>query len=175
MMELDLAQSGQLQVTLVNPEAQSVSLPNFTAISGDGRSLPQFRDKQFDIVFSNSTIEHVGTLDDQRRMANELSRLGKRFYVQTPNRYFPIEPHFVFPGFQFLPVASRVWLLRHFSLGWYPRIPDREEALREATGIRLMTKAELRQLFPEAAIFEERYCGMTKSFVVYSACAGNKE
>ncbi len=168
MMGLDWSRQSDLHITLLNPEAQSVSLPNFTAVAGDGRSLAQFRDGQFDVVFSNSTIEHVGALEDQRLMANEVRRVGKSYYVQTPNRYFPIEPHFVFPFFQFLPVGLKIWLLRHFSLGWFSRIPDREMARREATGIRLMTRAEVRQLFPEAIIFEERFCGMTKSFVAYA-------
>jgi SAM-dependent methyltransferase len=121
MMGID-ASGSDLHVTMVNLEPQSASRPNFTCIIGDGRHLPQFPDKSFDIVFSNSTIEHVGTIEDQRRMAAEVRRIGKRYYVQTPNRNFPIEPHFLFPWFQFLPVPSRVWLMRHLSLGWVARI-----------------------------------------------------
>jgi ubiquinone/menaquinone biosynthesis C-methylase UbiE len=88
-----------VDITLLNPELSESAPSNFTAFVGDGRSMPQFEDHQFDIVFSNSTIEHVGSIDDQRAMAREIVRVGRKYYVQTPNRYFPIEPHFVFPFF----------------------------------------------------------------------------
>ena len=68
MMGSDLLRNADLKVTLLNTEKQSVSLANFAALTGDGRSMPQFGDKQFDIVFSNSTIEHVGTLEDQQHI-----------------------------------------------------------------------------------------------------------
>lgn len=154
-------------ITLLNTETYAVSRPNFTALVGDGRTMPQFADQQFDIVFSNSTIEHVGDFADQQRMANEVRRIGRRYYIQTPNRYFPIEPHFLFPLFQFLPITWRVWLVQHFNLGWYSRIPDYRRALAEVTSIRLLSKAELLQLFPEATIFEEKFFGLVKSFVAY--------
>jgi hypothetical protein len=171
MVAGDLLQTDDLRITLLNVEEPSVSHPSFTGIRGDGRSLPQMADGQFDVVFSNSTIEHVGTLDDQHQMAREVRRVGKRYYVQTPNRRFPIEPHFLFPGFQYLPVRGRAWLLRHFRLGWFEKTPDPQEALRQVTGIRLLTKTEVRRLFPEANIFEERWCGLTKSFVAFTpAC-----
>lgn len=154
-------------ITLLNTETYAVSRPNFTALVGDGRTMPQFADQQFDIVFSNSTIEHVGDFADQQRMANEVRRIGRRYYIQTPNRYFPIEPHFLFPLFQFLPITWRVWLVQHFNLGWYSRIPDYRRALAEVTSIRLLSKAEFLQLFPEARIFEEKFFGLVKSFVAY--------
>jgi SAM-dependent methyltransferase len=168
MMLAGVELKAQLHITLVNPEAHEVSRPNFTAMIGDGRAMPQFRDQQFDIVFSNSTIEHVGDLDDQRRMAGEVRRLGRRYYVQTPNRLFPIEPHFLFPAFQFLPMAWRVWLVQHFSLGWFPRIRDRRGALEAVTGIRLMNRREVEELFPDATIYEEKWHGLIKSFVAYT-------
>jgi hypothetical protein len=168
LMTAGLSLDPQLHITLLNTESPPVPRPNFTALVGDGRALPQFADNQFDIVFSNSTIEHVGTFVDQRRMADEVRRLGRRYYIQTPNRYFPIEPHFVFPFFQFLPIALRVWLIQHFNLGWHSRIYDRQAALREVTSIRLLTGGEFAQLFPEATIFEEKFYGLVKSFVAYS-------
>jgi hypothetical protein len=167
MMTAGLSLDPQLHITLLNTEATPVPRPNFRALVGDGRAMPQFADHQFDIVFSNSTIEHVGPFADQRRMADEVRRIGRRYYIQTPNRYFPIEPHFVFPFFQFLPIALRVWLIQHFNLGWYSRIQDRQAALREVTGIRLLSRGEFAQLFPEATIFEEKFYGLVKSFVAY--------
>lgn len=157
----------RLEITLLNVEDNASTHSNFTTLVGDGRAMPQFADGQFDIVFSNSTIEHVGDYSDQQQMASEVRRVGRKYYVQTPNRYFPIEPHFVFPFFQFLPIAARAWMLERYTLGWMPRQPTRAAALREVRGIRLLGKAEMRHLFPDGDILEERYLGLVKSFVAW--------
>jgi hypothetical protein len=149
-----------------------VSGPPFSSVAGDARAMPEFADAEFDVVFSNSVIEHVGGLEDQRRMAEEIQRVGRRFFVQTPNRRFPIEPHTVFPLFQFLPLAARVSLVRRFQLGWIPRTPDARAARGRICSIRLLTRAEFGELFPGATIHRERVCGLTKSFV---ACGGFAE
>lgn len=161
---MGFAPTADLAITLLNVEPASVTLPHFTAMRGDARDMRGFADGEFDLVFSNSVIEHVGGLDDQRRMAAEVRRVGRRYCVQTPNRNFPIEPHFVFPFFQFLPVRARVGLVRRFSLGWYPRMPDAMLARREVEAIRLLTKAEFAALFPGARMHEERVLGVVKSF-----------
>jgi hypothetical protein len=129
--------------------------------------MPEFGDKQFDVVFSNSVIEHVGDFADQRRMADEVQRVGRRYYVQTPNRYFPMEPHFLFPLFGVLPIPVRAFLLRHLSLGWYTKIGDRAESFRVARSIRLLTRRELLSLFPGAQLVRERVAGLTKSYTVF--------
>lgn len=157
----------RLHLTLVNLERFEGAHERMTLVTGDARSLPEYGDGQFDVVYSNSTIEHVGSLEDQRSMAREVQRIGKAFCVQTPNRYFPIEPHFVFPMFQFLPLSTRASLLQHFNLGWMKRTPERAEAIARVSEIRLMTLREVRQLFPGANVFEEQYLGLTKSFVAY--------
>lgn len=137
------------------------------SVVGDARSMPQFGDGEFDIVFSNSVIEHVGGCDDQAQMAAEIVRVGRRHFVQTPNRHFPIEPHFLFPGFQFLPISARVWLLSHFDLPGYRRIPDRDQARSAVTSIRLLDRKEFCRLFPRSSLYVERFGGLAKSFVAY--------
>lgn len=154
-----------LTIVLLNPKPQPVSKPGFEAVIGDGRALA-FPDRSYDVVFSNSVIEHVGDLAEQQRMAHEIRRVGARYYVQTPNKWFPIEPHFVFPGFQFLPVAVRTELLLRFKLGWYPKMSDRAAARHAASSIRLMTEGEMRRLFPGGTIHRESFVGLTKSLIV---------
>ena len=168
MMIANVSFSQQIVVTLLNSEPVISTRPNFIALVGDGRAMPQFGDYQFDIVFSNSTIEHVGNIEDQRAMANEIMRVGQKYYIQTPNRYFPIEPHFVFPFFQFLPISLRIWLVQHFDLGWFPKIPNRSEAMKEVSSIRLLNGSEVETLFPNATIFREKFWHITKSFVAYT-------
>ncbi len=156
----------QALITLVNLQAKETKYENLKNFAGDARNLQQFEDNSFDVAFSNSVIEHVGSFNDQMMMVNEMRRLSPRLYLQTPNRYFPLEPHFLFPFFQFLPICIRVWLLLNFQLGWYPRYSNRVEATQVATSIRLMTLSELRRLFPKATIIKEKVLFFTKSYVV---------
>ena len=56
------------------------------------KPLP-FSDQEFDIVTSNAVLEHVGSVDNQRRFLEELFRVGRRIFVTVPHRLFPIEHH----------------------------------------------------------------------------------
>lgn len=132
---------------------------------GDARHM-DFASRSFDLVFSNSVIEHVGGFADQKRMADEVRRVGERFMIQTPNRYFPMEPHFVFPMFQFLPMSIKVYLLIKFRLGWVEKGHDAQHAREIVESIRLLSKKELCEMFPGARIYKEKFFGMTKSFIV---------
>lgn len=160
------AQNLEVEVTLLNVTAQPVTSPRFTSVAGDARSL-DYDDNSFDVVFSNSVIEHVGDHADQQRMAEEVRRVGARYFVQTPNRWFPIEPHFLVPLFQFLPVRLRVWLVRHRALGWHERASSREEAHEMVTSIRLLGRRRFVSLFPDGTLHRERLLGLTKSFIIY--------
>ncbi len=164
MMGLDT--KDQVFITLLNLTQDNVTLPQATSIVGDARSI-QAEDHSFDIVFSNSVIEHVGSYQDQLQMANEVRRVGRCYFIQTPNRYFPLEPHFLFPFFQFLPISLRVLLLQNFKLGWLEKTPDVQKARGIVESIRLLSKKEFKTLFPNAPIFEEKALGLTKSFVAY--------
>ncbi|MDQ6770487.1 MAG: class I SAM-dependent methyltransferase [Gemmatimonadota bacterium] len=163
---------GGLRVTLLNLETQPVSGSRFESVAGDARDLSRYSDASFDVVFSNSVIEHLGpSFGDQQRMANEIRRVGQRYFVQTPNRHFPIEPHFLTPGFQFFPVSARVWAVTHFDVGWYKKFADGDAARREVESISLLTERQVHKLFPGALIYKEKFLGLTKSFVAYGGWA----
>ena len=153
-------------ITLLNLTHEQVAIPNITSVVGDARELG-YDDDSFDIVFSNSVIEHVGGHAHQLKMAKEAMRVGKRHFIQTPNRYFPLEPHFLFPFFQFLPVVVRLRLLQRFNLGWFPRTPEPAKAREIIESIRLLGKNEFLTLFPGSQLYEEKVLGMTKSFIAY--------
>lgn len=154
-------------ITLVNLTIEKVSHSNFRAIIGDARFLPQFEDKQFDLVFSNSVIEHVGNFEEQRRMANEIKRLGKKYFIQTPNRNFPIEPHFLFPFFQFLPARIQVFLVTHWPIGRYPKITSKENAMQVISSVNLLSVSQIKKLFNTSRIYYERIFGLIKSIIVF--------
>jgi hypothetical protein len=153
-----------IRVTLLNIEHQETSGRQFVSAVGDARSMPQYGRESYDVVFSNSVIEHVGDYENQRRMANEIRRVGKRYFVQTPNKRFPLEPHFLFPFFQYLPLGTRAWLVNRFDVGWYRKIPDRDRARAEVESIQLLTRKRFAALFPGATIHDEKLFGLTKSF-----------
>lgn len=163
---MEIGKDDQVFITLLNLNEDKITMPNMTSIVGDARQIDA-EDSAFDVVFSNSVIEHVGTYADQLQMAKETMRVGKRYFIQTPNKYFPIEPHFLFPFFQFLPIAVRVALLQRFRLGWFPRESNLGKARRIVESIRLLDKGDFVKLFPTASIYEEKILGITKSFVAY--------
>ncbi len=164
---LELAKDG-VKVIILNVKIEPSDDPRFESRVGDARDLSAFANKSVDVVYSNSVIEHVGTFEDQRKMAAEVRRVAKRYFIQTPNAWFPIEPHFLFPGFQFMPLAVRTFLLTRFRLGWLPRERDRARAREIVASVRLLDARQMRSLFPEAAIHRERFLGLSKSLTAYS-------
>ncbi len=157
----------QLTVLNMNPLEVSGEYLNIKTFVGDARNMKDFADGEFDVIFSNSVIEHVGDYRDQDLMAREIVRIGKQYFIQTPNLYFPIEPHFVFPLFQFFPRELKFWLVTHFKLGWYERVTDEKAAWELVNEVRLLSKDEFKSIFPNAAIYQEKVFGLTKSFIAY--------
>jgi hypothetical protein len=163
-----LVDQPDVHITILNLQREECSYKNVRNVVGDARDMRHFHDCQFDIVYSNSVIEHVGSIDQMAKMASEVRRVGRRYFVQTPYRYFPIEPHFVFPLFQFLPFSIRTLMVQNFSLGWIAKQPDRERAADEVRSINLLSRRDLQFLFPEGRMMEERLLGLTKSLIVHT-------
>jgi 2-polyprenyl-3-methyl-5-hydroxy-6-metoxy-1,4-benzoquinol methylase len=156
-----------ITITLLNLEAPPIVSFPFKAIQGDATNLSSIANKSFDLVFSNSVIEHLFTWENQQKMASEILRVGKWHFIQTPNYWFPIEPHWVFPCFQYLPKTWKIWLTNHFNLGHIPKQKDLGKAQQQVEEIRLLTKQEMKLLFPNSAIYCEKFLGLNKSFVAY--------
>jgi hypothetical protein len=156
------------QITLLNLSKYPTNSPNFTSTVGDASDLSQYPDKSFDVVFSNSVIEHLYTKVNQKKMASEAMRVGKYYFIQTPNYYFPLEPHFLFPGFQFFPKTIRAFLIKRFKLGHISRKQTSEEARRIVDEIRLLTVDEMKGLFPQSLIYKEKVGGLTKSVIAHN-------
>ena len=127
---------------------------------------PGVRSRTYDLVFSNSLIEHVGGHARRAAFADVVRSFAPRYWVQTPYRYFPIEPHWVFPAFQFLPVALRGAVSRTWPLGWaQSRGKARSDAVEEVLNVELLSATEMRHYFPESTLVRERICGVTKSLI----------
>ena len=168
------------QLAPVQPRLVLLNMPRARAdlaaaaqwVAGDGRLLP-FRDGAFDVVFSNSVIEHVGDAASQERFAREVARVGRAYWVQTPNRWFPVEQHLLTPLVHWLPKRWQGAIVRRGTV-WSALTrptPDRREFYIEhfLHDIRLLSFRQVQRLFPGARIVRERFLGITKSLI---ACRG---
>ncbi len=153
------------RLTLLNLGPRPHDLPEgVDYLQGNALALP-CRPGDFDVVFSNSVIEHVGSWDAQQRFARELRRLGGSYWVQTPNYFFPVEPHVLGLGVQFLPRSlARPYVRWCSAWGWFKR-PGRAAVDAELDDVRLLNDSEMRALFPESTILRERVLGLTKSLI----------
>lgn len=152
------------QVTLANIVRETDRDARFAYMECDARQMP-LADGSFDLVYSNSVIEHVGDWADQKACAAEIRRVAPRYFVQTPAKYFPVEPHFFCLFIHWLPTPLYRRLLPYLSLwAWVTKAkgPDIDKAI---AGTRLLTVREMRELFPDAEIVCERFLLMTKSIV----------
>ncbi len=155
-------------VTIVNLEAQDdAEFPWLTSIAGDAcyadRLVP---DQSFDLVFSNSLIEHVGGHHARSALAHVVRSLAPRYLVQTPYRYFPIEPHWIFPAMQFLPLRARAYIAPRWPLG-HTRGWDAQRAFSTVMYTELISATEMREYFPDSRLYWERFAGLPKSMTVF--------
>jgi len=134
-------------------------------IVGNGCHM-SFPDRSYDIVFSNSVMEHVGNWESQKRFASELRRVGKSLWVQTPAYECPVEPHYLAPFVHWLPCSIQRALARWFTpWGWIQR-PTRQEVNAMIATTRLLRKKEVMELFPDCHIEVERFFGVVpKSYI----------
>jgi hypothetical protein len=132
--------------------------------TGDGRDM-RFADQSFDIVFSNSVIEHVGVWKDQQRFAAEVRRVGRQVFVQTPNRWFFVEPHFVALFVHYLPWSLAKRLIRFCSFRALFRSGDNVNLKQLADELGLLSFRQVKELFPDCEIHREKMFGLTKSFI----------
>ena len=157
---------GRIRITLINLETVVIEDTElFRAIIGDACDPDLFEGKIFDFVHSNSVIEHVGDRKRLEQFARNVLRLGRRHYVQTPNFWFPHEPHFRVPVFQWLPASWRVWMLSRWNLGFYTREPEREASRRIVESINLLSGRDMARLFSKSRMKREWLFGLPKSIL----------
>ncbi len=155
------------KITLLNIKISpkdAVFRSKYTYIEGDGTSLP-FKDKSFDIVFSNSVIEHLSTYDNQVKFAKELTRVGKNIWVQTPAKYFFVEPHLIAPFIHFLPKNVQKYLIRYFTVWGLVAKPSQKDIVNFLKEVRMLNYKEMGSLFPECMVQKEFFLGMAKSYI----------
>lgn len=110
--------------------------PQMKFVQADGRNLP-FENQSFDIVFSGAVLEHVGSRNDQKKFISEVLRVGKRIFITTPNKNFPLEVHTGLPFLHFLPVKIYRKILKLLGMDFFAK----EENLN------LLSKRDFARLF----------------------------
>ena len=143
------------------------SLPVHLVV-GDACSPPaDITRDHFDLIYSNSVIEHVGGHSQRRAFADTVHSLGDHHWIQTPYRYFPIEPHWVFPGMQFLPLKLQAQISARWPVGWVQLARDMQfsDHVETVLGVELLSIVALRHYFPQSEVLIERVLKLPKSLI----------
>jgi 2-polyprenyl-3-methyl-5-hydroxy-6-metoxy-1,4-benzoquinol methylase len=143
------------------------SHPAIHAVQGDATDLREFEKGSFDLVFSNSVIEHLYTLEQQQKMALEILRVGKSYFIQTPNVYFPIEAHYALPFAQYYTNGFLYFILTKTKFSRLKKW-NSAEASQYIAEIRLLNAQEMKALFPGASLLKEKVLGLTKSITAHN-------
>lgn len=152
-------------ITVLNVYEESRELPpNIRWVVGNGCSLP-FEDGEFDVVFSNSVIEHLGGHNSQACFASEIRRVGRNYWVQTPDPRFFMEPHYLSPFVHWLPIDLRRKISRNATTWGLLTRPTKEQIQERLDEIRLIAPKEFKGMFPDAEIINERWAGLPKSLI----------
>ena len=161
----DFIAAHNIEIYLLNLFPVPVRKSQFHAHVGDAVDLRAFQDNAFDLVHSNSVIEHVGSWANMWAMAQNVRRLAPFYYVQTPYFWFPFEPHFRFPLFHWMPEQLRCALLMRRTLGFRARQDSVDGAMRSIQGASLLDRKQFKALFPDASHRSEKFGGLTKSLI----------
>lgn len=156
-----------VRITLLNLHLEKTTHPHIQSMIGDATDMKDFENKKFDLVFSNSVIEHLYTFENQQKMANEIQRVGKKYFIQTPNKYFPVEAHYAIPFAQYMPKKLLFTLLTKTKISRFKRW-EPEAAQQYLDEIRLLDKSDMAQLFPQSKLLKEKVLGMTKSLTAHN-------
>jgi SAM-dependent methyltransferase len=170
------AQPSNIYIADINAERvqQGHRRYGFSPIAIPAAGTLPFEDGYFDIVYCSSVIEHVTLPKDQiwleqsdeeferrartsqRQFANEIRRLGRGYYVQTPDRWFPIESHTWLPLVGYMPRTWQKRVIEKTNRYWVKKTnPD----------WCLLSAKEMQEFFPDATIRHERFMGLSKSIM----------
>ena len=160
-------QNERCTIYLLNLEdriaASSGDSMGFVWVQGNALDLP-YQAGDFDLIFSNSVIEHVGSYQNQALFASEVNRVCSKYMIQTPSLWFPLEPHSLLPLFQFIPHPIRAILIMVFNINYFPKQKTYKAALETSRSTLMFSKKRFQQIFPDATIQVETLFGIPKSY-----------
>lgn len=153
-------------VSAINLSSEHISLikqyyPEVDVRIGDACNLP-WENKHFDIVYSNAVIEHLENFERQKKMATEIMRVGKSWFVTTPNRWYPFEFHMRLPFVTWLP---RNGYIRFGQVISYHHMKRKYMTGIRHDSLRLMTAKDLKHCFPTSRIIKQRVTFMAETLI----------
>jgi len=128
------------QITATSIEDASVleqQFPGLRFVQTTDGPLP-FDDHEFTVSFSSAVVEHVGNRQQQRAFVREQLRVSDRFFITTPNRWYPLELHTILPFIHWLPQPVHQQLLRWMG----------KDQWAKTENLNLLSGKQLRGLFP---------------------------
>lgn len=137
------------------------AFPKIKTVQGDGRRLP-FSDNEFDIVYSNAVLEHVGDYEKQKMFIAESFRVAKRItYITTPNKFFLIDSHTLIPLAHWAPLKTRNKIYKIFG----------RESWASVDTLNLVSASDLKKMLAELNIKnyelkKQRFLGWTTNFML---------
>ena len=172
MLSPDTADRVQLTILNYSQELDAYSegvAPHvaYENVAGDACDMPQYADGSFHLVHSNSVIEHVGSYAKMIAFGKEIRRVAQDYYVQTPNFWFPIDPHSAFPVLHWLPDPIRIWAQMHMRVGVAGKT-DFAGAADRMDDCRMIGQGTMRALFPDARHSAERFALVFKKSLIAS-------
>lgn len=167
-----ILEKNRVHITLINysDELGEVNHPRFKSVIADGCDLHQYESQSFQLAHSNSVVEHVGNWDKVSALASEIKRLAPAYYVQTPNFWFPLEPHFMTPIFHWLPKPVQVQMISRWTLGHMNKQTSTYDAVQLIESVRLLDSTMFFSLFDDAERHKERILGLPKSLIALKGC-----
>ena len=157
-----------VHITILNipDENDDTDTDIFVHKTGNACNMPEYKENEFDILHSNSVIEHVGNWENIKQFSAETKRVAKSLYIQTPNFWFPIEPHYMTPFFHWLPRFTRIWLIQKRTLGSRGKANSLDDALEKLEDQpRMLNYSCFRLLYGDCTIFKEKFLFLNKSFI----------
>ena len=165
---IDFLRRNNVHVTLLNLTESEIGQANqelFSLCVGDATAL-QFGDESFDLVHSNSVIEHVGDWAKMKAFASETIRVGRNYYVQTPYFWCPVDPHYSsLPMIHWLPRTLQLRAFEALPLAFSGKADGIDEAHDILASATLLDRRQFRYLFPEADHRFEKVLGVPKSMI----------
>jgi len=173
-----LSERPSFEVTLVNNHDKDkchaddpIRLPNIRRLRADVLTLSAADFAEYDVIFSNSLIEHLPGRELQLKLARAIVDSGQPYFLQTPNKRSPLDPHFprpYVPFFAAYPRSLQARLLSWSALGSSSASPSYDAALTRLENYYPLTTRDVRQLFPQAKILLERPFGVPMSIIAMS-------
>jgi hypothetical protein len=163
------------RITLVNPHESDKDHLSHGAIPGfmqemdrDATLLDEQELREFDLIFSNSMLEHIDHLDARERLCRKIEMSGRPYFIQVPNKYSPIDPHYphpLVPFFAAYPKPMKARLLTFSGLGCHSGPSTYDRAIQVLRYYNPIGPGELRSLFPSARQTAEKFMGLPLSLI----------